>query len=214
MIQIIKREYKDLNEAIEDINVISIQYDYFKDYDILQTNKSYTALLKFDVPSEYNPVATLEIATIRKKKSFHVLDFDYRIEFNNEELEKETFSKILECKIYNDKLIEICGHFGFKDFLNIVEMTYIDNGYFKKQYIEVKLKEFELSDGYFTLPSKEKSKFVCENVDYNILYEHIVNVYLQRGYLLDREGLEQFKHVLKIVCELVNERNLKHETLV
>ena len=41
MIQIIKKEYKDLNKAVQNINTIAINYDYFIDCNILLVKENY-----------------------------------------------------------------------------------------------------------------------------------------------------------------------------
>ena len=38
-------------------------------------------------------------------------------------------------------------------------------------------------------------------------------MYLQRGYLLDIDGLDDFKKVLKRACNLINERNVNPGTI-
>lgn len=207
MIQIIKKEYTDLNEVIDDINVISIQYDYFKDYNIIEKNESYIALLKFDVPNKYKTLTTLDIAKIKKEKSSSVLDFKYKIELNDKDAENSSWSKFLECDVCN-RMIRIRADFGIKDIIDLVHMTYIDNGCIEKEYIEVELNAFGSSRGFFTISSEVVNRIVCENVDYEILYNHIISVYLQRGLLLDRDGLGEFKDILKRVCKLINDRNI------
>lgn len=216
MIQIIKKEYKDLDKAIKAINVISIQYDYFKDYNIITSpiNENYIVLLKFDVPKNYNCLSTLDLAKIKANGSFHVLSFKYKIELADKELESKTWSKYIECKVYNDKLIEIYADFGIKDFINLVKFKYIDDGLFENKYIQVCLNKFEFCSYLGTEISKERDKFICECIDYKIIYDHVINVYLQRGYLFNIDGIKDFKKVLKMVCNLINERNVKHETLV
>lgn len=63
MIQIIKKDYKNLEEAVDNINIISIKYDYFKDYSIISNlnESTYTALLKFDVPKNYECFSSLTL---------------------------------------------------------------------------------------------------------------------------------------------------------
>lgn len=209
MIQIIKMEFKSLDELVRNINIISIEYEYFQDYDIMIENKNYVALLKFDIPSNYKCFSTLDIAKIKPTGSFHVLDFKYKIELDNKNKESKELSKYIECKIYNDILVEIQGYFGFKDFINFVEIEYVNS-----EYIQVKLNEFYFS-GYLTIVApKEKNTFICNSIDSNVIYEHIVNVYFQRGYLLDRDGLNEFNNIVKRVCNLINERKLKHNKII
>lgn len=211
MIQIIKKDYKDIDEAIRDINVMSIEYDYFKDFNIITspTNESCTAILKFDVPRNYKCLATLDLAKIKAKGSFHILNFNYEIKFVDEELEANSLFKCIECEVYNNKSVKIRAHFGFKDFTDLVKFNYIDEEFFEKKYIQVCLQEFEFSPYLTGVASRERETFICENVDYKYIYDHIVNVYLQRGYLLDIDGLSDLKKILKRVCELINERNIK-----
>lgn len=216
MIQIIKKDYKDIDTAVRDINVLSIQYDYFKDFNIITspTHESYIAILKFDVPKNYNCLATLDLAKIKSEGSFHILNFKYKIKFVDKELEANSFFKCIECKVYNNnKLVEICSHFGFKDFIDLVKFKYIDDEFFENKYIEVCLKEFEFSPYLTGTRSIERETFICENIDYKYIYDHIVNVYLQRGYLLDIDGLDDFKKVLKRACNLINERNVNPGTI-
>ena len=210
MIQVIKKDYKDIDTAVRDINVLSIQYDYFKDFNIMTspTHENYTAILKFDIPRNYKCLATLDLAKIKSEGSFHILNFKYKIEFIDKELEANTILKYLECKVYNNTLVEIRTHFGFKDFIDLVKFKYIDDGLFKNKYIEVCLREFDFSSYLTGTRSKDRETFICENIDYKYIYDHIVNVYLQRGYLLDREGLNNFKEVFKRACNLINERNV------
>ncbi|RDY22432.1 hypothetical protein CHF27_013475 [Romboutsia maritimum] len=210
MIQIIKKEYKELDKAIRDINKLAIQYDYFKDYNIITSpiNSNYIVLLKYDVPKNYNCISTLDLAKIKAKGSFHVLKFNYMIEFLDKKLEEQSWSKYIECKVYNDKLIEIFVNFGMKDFGNIVKFNYIDDGIFKNKYIKVCLNEFKFCSYLGSEVCKERNTFICENIDYKVIYDHIINVYFQRGYLLNTDGLEHFKKTLKMVCNLINERNL------
>lgn len=216
MIQVIKKDYKNLDSAIEDINRISIRYDYFKDYSVIASpsHESYAVLLKFDVPKNYNCLCKLDLANIKSKGSFHVLDFEYKIELNDKELEEKTWPKSIRCKVYNEKLVEIIADFGIKDFIHIVGFKYIDEGLFKNKYIKVSLNEFEISSYLGCEVSKERETIICENVDYKLIYDHIVSVYLQRGYLLDIDGLHRFNDVLKMVCDLINKRNLEHESIV
>lgn len=209
MIQIIKREYKSLDELVKNINIISIEYEYFQDYDIMTENKNYVALLKFDIPNNYECFSTLDIAKIKSTGSFHVLDFKYKIELDNKNKESMEWSKYIECKTYNDTLVEIQGYFGFKDFISFVEIKYINS-----EYIQVKLNEFYFSGYLSVVAPKEKNIFICNSIDSNVIYEHIVNVYFQRGYLLDRDGLNEFNNILKIVCNLINDRNLKHNKII
>ena len=212
MIQIIKKDYKNINEAVSDINATSIQYDYFKDFNIITspTHENYTAILKFDVPRNYKCLATLDLARIKTEEcSFHVLNFKYKIKFIDKELEANTLFKCIECKVYNNKIVEICAHFGFKDFIDLVKFKYIGDEFCENKYIEVCLKEFEPSVCLTGVRAKDRETFICENIDYKYICDHIVNVYLQRGYLLDIDGLNDFKKVLKRVCDLINERDIK-----
>ena len=210
MIQIIKKDYKDIDTAVMDINTISIQYDYFKDFNIMTspTHENYTAILKFDVPRNYKCLATLDLAKIKAEGSFHILNFKYKIKFMDKELEANTLFKCIECKVYNNKIVEICAHFGFKDFIDLVKFKYIGDEFCENKYIEVCLKDFEFSPYLTGARAIERETFICENVDYKYIYDHIVNVYLQRGYLLDIDGLNDFEEVFKRVCELINERNV------
>ena len=210
MIQIIKKDYKNISEAVNDINAISIQYDYFKDFNIMTspTHENYTAILKFDVPKNYNCLATLDLAKIKAEGSFHILNFKYKIKFVDKELEANSFFKCIECEVYNNKIIKIYAHFGFKDFIELIRFNYLDDGLFENKYIQVYLKEFEFSPYLSGVRTIDRETFICENIDYKYIYDHIVNVYLQRGYLLDIDGLNDFKKVLKRACNLINERNV------
>lgn len=215
MIQIIKKDYKDIDKAVRDINIISIQYDYFKDFNIIMslTHESYIAILKFDVPKNYNCLVSLDLAKIKSKGSFHVLNFIYKIELVDKELEANTFSKYIKCKVYNKKFIVICADFGIKDFIDLVRFKYVDDGLFKDKYIQVCLNEFEYCSYLGGTRTKERETFICENINYKYIYDHIVNVYLQRGYLLDIEGLNHFEKIFKMVCKLINERNVNPGTI-
>lgn len=208
MIQIIKKEYRTIDEAIKDINIISINYDYFTDYDIITFQTSYIVLLKFNVPEDSKYISTLDLAKIKSEGSFNILNFKYNIELTDKELEAQTWSKSINCNVFNDRLIEITAHFGIKDFIDIVRFEYIDDGIFKGKYIEVSLNEFEFSSYLWGCSSKKRQTFVCDNVDYKVIYEHINNVYLQRGYLLNRDGLKDFKETLQRVCDLINKRKI------
>lgn len=149
-----------------------------------------------------------DLAKIKQDGSFHILDFKYEIEFEDKDLESKSYGKNINCKTYNDNLLEIQGVFDFKDWINFVEIHYIDDN-----YIEVTLNNFNFPEYFNSFVSEEKEKFVCREVDYNILYKHIIDVYFQRGFLLDLLGLKGFYYTLKRVCDLVNNRKLKHKKL-
>lgn len=209
MIQIIKKEYKDLDKAVQNINAIAINYDYFIDYNILPVKENYIALLKFDIPNKYKSIETLDIAKIKEKEFSYILNFEYEIILEDKELENKIGPKSIWCEPYGcNGGIRILCDFGIKDFIDIINIVYIDNERFKKQHIELTLNIFEQTSMCMHPLHKEIYKDLCEYVDYNILYNHIADIYLQRGYLLDRKGLEALKNILKRLCGIINSRNI------
>lgn len=89
MIQVIKIVCDNLDEVINKVNSIGIDYDYFKGYKLINTDCKYVVLLEFDVP-KIRQVLDLSIIRLgRKKEPRYIYTHRYDISFYDKN--KETF---------------------------------------------------------------------------------------------------------------------------
>lgn len=198
MIQVIKKDFDDINKAISYINETSIAYKDLVDYQILTNNKiednakndSYIVLLKFDINEEINEF--LELAKLELKRNdegiAYIPDAYHSIVIDEKNTMRSCFIGV-DFNTSDGKYMEITTHLGFKAFYNPVCL-------FNKQYEGIKLKLSGHDTDKYPHGADDKIKII-KSVDLNEVYNHIVSGLLFHGYLFDKESLAMLKDNLK-----------------
>lgn len=193
MLQVIQREFEKLQDLIEYINHVSICYGYLKDYEIIKGNDKYNLLLKFDVP-EVRQI--LELAQFKKQENKN-----YRAIFDIEVGNKYR-SIFLPCILFSDLTngFKIQGSFEFKNINDLIRINYDK----LTKYFTIELKKFNFqSNLWYTI--EDQSIFV-QSINYQVIYNHLVNLIFYRGYLIDKMSLKELEEYLQYFVKWLNEK--------
>ncbi|WP_396276577.1 hypothetical protein [Haloimpatiens lingqiaonensis] len=185
MLQLIKREFDSLEKLIQYINSISINYEYLKDYDLLKEDNEYIAIMKFDVPtiSQY-----LELARLKKQNS-EEKDSAYRIYYYIE-LEDGSQDKLLPISFNDiDADLSIQAFHELYDIYNLIKINYS----LLEHYFIIKLYNFKYNYSDCFWYTELSETILSKTIDYKIIYNHLVKLILDRGYLLNLFSLNNLK---------------------
>lgn len=197
MIQIVKKAFKSIDEAVLFINQTAIEYEYLVDYQVLVDEKNETTedevlkkrefivLLKFDIHKEVDQF--LELARLKLKRDENGVAYlpnaTYKIEIDDTKSMRSIFLN-LEFNTVEKRYIEIFIHLDLKVFFRSVEIL-------NKEYEGYQVKLVIPDDaGYW----KEKEITIVKNIDLNKIYEHLIDSLLFCGYLFDKESLKMLKN--------------------
>lgn len=196
MLQVIRREFEKLRDLIEYINHVSICYGYLKDYEIIKENNKYSLLLNFDVPEVRQ---MLELAQFKKQENEN-----YRAIFDIE-IDNKCRSIFPPCILFSDLTngFKIQGSFGFKNINDLIRINYDK----LTKYFTIELKKFNFQSNLcYTI--EDQSIFV-QNIDYQVIYNHLINLIFYRGYLIDKISLEELKQYLQYFVKYLNEKDFR-----
>lgn len=185
MLQLIKREFDSLEKLIEYINSIGINYEYLKDYDLLKEDNKYIAIMKFDVPtiSQY-----LELARLKKEKS-NEKNSTYKTYYYIE-LENGSQNKLFPISFNDiDADLSIQVFYESRDIYNLIEINYS----LLENYFIIKLYDFKYNYSNCFWYTELSETILAETIDYKIIYNHLVKLILDRGYLLNLFSLNNLK---------------------
>lgn len=185
MLQLIKFEFDNLDNAINEFNHLSIKYNHITDYNIITTlDNKYCLILKFDIDKlgQYLELASLNLRK-NKKDFYYIYEHSYSIN-----LYKNNEPRFLSLE-FNKKEngIDIYASFGLKDCGDILNINFDKFGY----NFKVHTYKFEFISGYNFWSIRPKEILIQEQVNYEYIYENIINMFLFRGYLFDVDSLNK-----------------------
>lgn len=196
MLQVINKEFSTLEKLVEYINKVSINYDYFKDYQVIKEEDKYKVLLNFDIPKA---MQILELAKLKETKSM-----DYKATESSYMIEVENTSSATGSSIYFSELkngVQIQGFFSFDGTYDLIQSNHDT----LKDYFTIELRNFKY--GYMGWSTEVENILSVKEVDPMIIYNHLVKVIIIRGYLIDRESLKRLKYNIDVVSNWLNRKN-------
>ncbi|MBN1061396.1 hypothetical protein DVV95_06120 [Clostridium botulinum] len=200
MLQVIEKEFKKLKDLVKYINKVSIYYKYLKDYKILKENDKYNLFLNFDVP-EVGEI--LKLATLKDAGNDNHLLYDSSYDIELENRSRDIRSCIC-FSILGEKKFEIRADFGIQIYYVLIQIIYDD----LKDYFAIELRNFDFEPHYYRGWNIEIEKaMLMKVVDYEIIYNHLVKLILNRGYLIDVFSLNELKKDLDNICRGLNKKN-------
>ncbi|EPY2273809.1 hypothetical protein ACXAUS_002684 [Clostridium sporogenes] len=200
MLQVIKKEFKKLDDLVKYINRISIFYGYLKDYKILEENDKYNLLMNFDVPEvKLNlDLAKLVEGEIDDKDDISI-KMIYKIKL--QESKEKDFSLILFTDL-KDGIIIQC-HFNFSSY-DLIRIDYKS----LEDYFFVELKNFQYSR--YGWSTNIENILSVKEIDYKLIYNHLVKMIFNRGYLLDFISLEKLQEAIYYKIKWLNKKEFKY----
>ncbi|MDU7251578.1 MAG: hypothetical protein E6274_04470 [Clostridium sp.] len=200
MLQVIKKEFKKLDDLVKYINRISIFYGYLKDYKILEENDKYNLLMNFDVPEvKLNlDLAKLVEGEIDDKDDISI-KMIYKIKL--QESKEKDFSLILFTDL-KDGIIIQC-HFNFSSY-DLIRIDYKS----LEDYFFVELKNFQYS--CYGWSTNIENILSVKEIDYKLIYNHLVKMIFNRGYLLDFISLEKLQEAIYYKIKWLNKKEFKY----
>ncbi|WP_090091997.1 hypothetical protein [Clostridium uliginosum] len=204
MIQVIKREFEKIDELVKYINNTSISYGHLKDYQIMRENNKCIVLLNFDIPSAVCQFLELARFDIVRDKSHLIYRMTYKIE--PEEKNKDSWTSM----IYFDDLrcgVQIQGIFGFKSTYSLATVTYDKF----TDYFTVQLRNFDFERSMIGWHTDIEETLFVKDINHEIIYNHVVKLLLNRGYLIDTISLKEFKDHVYYLTKWLNKKNFNED---
>lgn len=195
MLQVIERKFEKLEEVIKYINKVSIKYGYLKDYQIIRGVDTYSLILKFDVP-ECKQV--LELANLKQIVSEDQLIYKTSYNIELEDRSAKTSSNICFIDLKNG--FEIQGYFDYDGVFNLIQIDYD----VQQNLYTIELRNFK--NGIYGWSTKSEKMLHVENIDYKIIYNHLVKLIFNRGYLVDISGLNDLEENLFYIANWLNKK--------
>ncbi|KEI96344.1 hypothetical protein [Clostridium botulinum] len=199
MLQVIKKEFKRLDDLVKYINRISIFYGYLKEYKILEENDKYNLLMNFDVPEVK---LNLNLAKLvrgeideRYKSDIKMI---YKIK-SLESVEKEFYSIFFSD---SETRIIIQGYFDLVIY-DLIEINYKS----LEDYFFIQLSNFEYD--LLEWDTKVENVLWVKEVDYKLIYNHLVKLIFNRGYLLDYKSLEELDKAIYCKIKWLNKKEFQ-----
>lgn len=198
MLQVIKKEFEKLDNLVEYINRISIIYGHLKDYKILKFNGSYNLLMNFDVPEVKLNLELAYLKKIDEKECQFIYNQEYEIIL--EDKSRYTFA----CIQFEDRLngIEIGGSFGIKETFSLIIIEYEE----RNKYFKIELRNFQYNEWWHT---REENTLLVKEVDYKTIYNHLIKLIFNRGYLLNYRSYQELNQVIYYKVEWLNRKGFK-----
>lgn len=196
MLQVIKKEFKSLDDLVKYINRISILYGHLKNYKILEKNDKYNLLMNFDVPEvKFN----LDLAKLvrNKQNQNDSNSIGYRIEL------VENLRKEISDISFNSlkKGLEIQGYFNLDGVFDLIKIRYerLEDSFL------IELRKFK--DDYYGSSTEVEKNFLTKEIDYKLIYNHLIKLIFNRGYLLDFISLEELKKTIYYKTKWLNKKD-------
>lgn len=195
MLQVIQRKFEKLEEAIKYINNISILYGYLKDYKIINGIDTYILLLNFDVQE---CKLLLELANLKQITSEDNLIYRTSYNIELEDKSRKPFS-IIDFRDFKNGF-EIQGYFDCDGTFSLIRVEY---DVLKDVFI-VELRNFQYSTlGWNTIVEE---RMLLSEVDHKIIYNHLVKLIFNRGYLANIKGLNNLEESLYYIARWLNRK--------
>ncbi|MDU5011031.1 MAG: hypothetical protein E6257_02775 [Clostridium botulinum] len=199
MLQVIKKEFKKLDDLVKYINRISIFYGYLKDYKILEENDKYNLLMNFDVPEVK---LNLNLAKLVRGEIDERYKSDIKMIYeikSPESVEKEFYSIFFSD---SETRIIIQGYFDFVIY-DLIEINYKS----LEDYFFIQLSNFEYD--LLEWDTKVENVLWVKEVDYKLIYNHLVKLIFNRGYLLDYKSLEELDKAIYCKIKWLNKKEFQ-----
>ncbi|MBO0571169.1 hypothetical protein FDF50_14680 [Clostridium botulinum] len=200
MLQVIKKEFKGLDDLVKYINRISILYGYLKDYKILEENDKYDLLMNFDVPEVK---LNLDLAKLVRDEIDDRYEHDIKMIYNIkslESVEKEFYSILFS---YSEARVMIQGYFDFVIY-DLIEINYKS----LEDYFFIQLNNFEYDLSAWS--TKVENILSVKEIDHKLVYNHLVKLVLNRGYLLDFMSLGKLEKAIYHKIKWLNKKEFKY----
>lgn len=195
MLQVIERRFEKLEDVINYINKVSIKYGYLKDYQMIRGIDTYSLLLNFHVPECKQ---FLELANLK-----HITSEDnliYRSSYNIELEDKSAKKRSNICFRDLKNGFEIQGYFDYDGVFNLIQIDYD----LQKNLFTIELRNFK--NGIYGWSTKTEKTLFVEKIDYKIIYNHLVKLIFNRGYLVNISGLNDLEENLYYVANWLNKK--------
>ncbi|WP_455810146.1 hypothetical protein [Clostridium butyricum] len=194
MIQIVKKKAKNTENIVDIVNYVSINFEYFKDYQLINKGEEYDILLKFDVP---NVLDSLQLVNLKEEEvrgdifNYHICNYGDGNTFD--------FGFISVNKIVNG--IQIRFLWNIKSFMDPITIIY------EKEFEEFKvyLNDFNMNHGYGENNYIEKNMLLKE-IDYKMITEHLIAVTKKIGYLFDRQSIINLERSIVALSVRLNKK--------
>lgn len=201
MLQVINREFEKLKDLVQYINKISIQYGYLRDY-LITREDNYNLFLNFDVPEVKQ---LLELAKLKEQRSedCRAIDTVYHIQL--EDNSSKTGSNIFFSELLKGCYIQ--AHFGFDGCFDLIKIIY-DEGTF---YFNIELRKFDFEESMLGWHTKIDKILVVQEIDYTVIYNHLVKLILSKGYLIDKTSLKGFEINIECIANWLNRKQFNKD---
>lgn len=198
MLQVVKREFKKLDELVIYTNNTSIDYGYLKNYQIINENDKYTLLLNFDVPECKQ---LLELTKLKKRISNDniITNTNYKIELENKSIEIHSDIEFRRLK----HGFNIQSHFGYDGTFDLIEVNYV----VLKDHFTIELRKFDYDNISIGLTTTTDNVLCVKNIEYKIIYDHLVKLIFNRGYILDKASLNKLENNLCSIGKWLNRKD-------
>lgn len=201
MLQVVDREFEKLRDSVDYINKVNINYGYLKHYQILKEDDKYNLFLDFDVPEV---TQFLELAKLKQQRSEDCLVYKTYYTIEVEDKSRDTWSSYMH---FSDLLkgFMIQGSFGFKNYYDLIKIFY--NEVEDNFSVELRNFEFESSMGWWRTIVEDT--LMVQDVDHKVIYNHLIKLMFNRGYLIDKTSLKELEDNLYYVAKWLNEKKFE-----
>jgi len=197
MLQVIAKEFEKLKDLVKYINKVSIYYEYLKDYQILKENDKYNLVLNFDVPEVGD---FLELTTLKDAGNDDHFLYDSCYDIELEDRSRNIRSCVCFSKL-GGKKFEIRADFGNQIYYILIEIIYDD----LKDNFVIELINFKFEPHYYCGWNTYVEKaLLVKIIDHEVIYNHLLKLILNRGYLIDVFSLNELKKDLNNICKCLN----------
>ncbi|MBN1041466.1 hypothetical protein DVW07_05235 [Clostridium botulinum] len=199
MLQVIEKEFKKLKDLVKYINKVSMYYEYLKDYQILKENYKYNLVLNFDVPEvgEF-----LELTTLKEVGNDDHFLYDSSYDIELEDRSRNIHSSICFSTL-GGKKFEIQADFGNQIYYVLIEIIYND----LKDNFVIELRNVKFEPHYnFGWDTYVEKALLVKIIDHEVIYNHLIKLILNRGYLIDVFSLNELKKDLNNICRWLNKK--------
>lgn len=107
--------------------------------------------------------------------------------------------------IYFDDLrcgVQIQGIFGFKSTYSLVKVNYDKF----TDYFTVELRNFDFEGSLIGWHTDIEETLFVKEIDHEVIYEHVGKLLLNRGYLIDKISLKEFKDHAYYLAKWLNKK--------
>jgi len=206
VLQLLKKEFDEIDVLIKYVNEISIKYGYLKDYELLKQDNKFIVIMRFDVPGTKQ---FLELANLKKdmpdnpRKAQCIYRVKYNIKLEDES--RDTDTMILFNDVKNGLEVNSVG--GIKALSDLLFRIKYDNDTCN---FKIELSDFKFESyvrGWYT---EITETLLVTEIDYKIIYYHLVKLMFNRGYLFDWLSLESLKDTIYYNVHWLSKRDFKN----